>query len=204
MTRIFYKTQRNQKPLYTGFTLIEMMVAVSLFSVVSLIVVGTVLVLINGNAQNQTEQQVLGGLTVALDTMTREIRSGTHYYCTTSPDNSHGTNVSDCRNGSSGISFRESVRRLTTGRAYDRVAFFFDVDDGRIMRKIATDDAEPITPSNIDIISLQFVVTGTDTLEEGDTEQSTVTIVIRAQDNTGFNDKEFTIQSTVTQRILDL
>jgi len=64
-----------------GFTLIEMIVSLALFSVVVTISVGSLLILIASNRQLQDEQAVLANLSFALDSMTREIRTGSAYVC---------------------------------------------------------------------------------------------------------------------------
>jgi prepilin-type N-terminal cleavage/methylation domain-containing protein len=73
----------------SGFTLIEMIVSLALFSVVITITVGALLVLINTSSQLQEKQTVLTNLSFALDSMTREIRTGTNYFCW-SRDNQNG------------------------------------------------------------------------------------------------------------------
>ena len=65
-----------------GFTLIEMIVSLALFSVVVTISVGSLLILIASNRQLQDEQAVLANLSFALDSMTREIRTGSAYVAT--------------------------------------------------------------------------------------------------------------------------
>ena len=71
----------NQVRRQSGFTLIEMIVSLALFSVVITIAVGALLTLINTNAQLQSEQNVLTNLSFTLDSMAREIRTGTNYFC---------------------------------------------------------------------------------------------------------------------------
>ena len=65
-----------------GFTLIEMIVSLTLFSAVITIAVGAFLVLLAANKQLQEEQAVLTNLSFALDSMTREIITGTGYVAT--------------------------------------------------------------------------------------------------------------------------
>jgi prepilin-type N-terminal cleavage/methylation domain-containing protein len=192
-----------------GFTLVEMLVAVSLFSVVAIISTGTVLVLINNNTSRQSDQQTLGALTMAFDTMTREIRTGTYYRCA----NSNFANLaslpsvgnSDCISGARGIAFRESTRRLTLGRTNDLIAFYYDSTARTIFRKISDLPPESIIPDNIEITSFRFVVLGTPTLlgGSGNVQQPFVLIVVEARER-NTNEPPVLIQTTVTQRILDL
>jgi len=204
-----------------GFTLIEMLVALSLFSVVSVIVAGSLVSLIGNNLLLQSKQQMSVGLAAALDNMTREIRMGVYYYChdgnfgggaplnISSAISPPDISASDCDGGESGMAFRETVRRLTSASSNDRIAFYHRAPagavPGAIMRRIGN-TVEPITPETINITGLRFFVTGTDTLTAGnDTIQPTVTIIVEAEDRQlGASAERFIIQSTVTQRVLDL
>ena len=86
------KKSQNQN---LGFTLVEMIVS-RYFSIVVTTAVGAMLVLISTNQQLQSEQNVMTNLSFALDTMTREIRTGYNYYCTTSDTNPSGETKNDC------------------------------------------------------------------------------------------------------------
>src|SRR6056297_849303 len=83
------------KQTTAGFTLIEMIVSLALFSVVVTISVGALLVLIASNRQLQDEQAVLTNLSFALDSMTREIRTGSAYVCRSRPNTSGSSIFSD-------------------------------------------------------------------------------------------------------------
>ncbi len=64
-----------------GFTLIEMIVSLAIFSFVVTIAVGSLIVLLSTNRMMQEEQSVMTNLSFALDAMTREIRTGSGYVC---------------------------------------------------------------------------------------------------------------------------
>jgi prepilin-type N-terminal cleavage/methylation domain-containing protein len=188
----------------TGFTLIEMLVALSLFTIVVTIAVGAFLSLIGASKGVQSEQSVMTTLTFVLDSMTREIRTGNNYYCTSGNFSSQETYVAgnDCENGSTGISFVEAGSSIT-GSGATRIAYYYDSSgDGSILRRVGTGPAESIVSEGIAINNAQFFVTGTDRLGAGtDTLQPTVTIILEARDDTGATT---TLQTTVTQRELDI
>ena len=75
-----------------GFTLVEMIVSLGVFSVVVTIAVGALLVLISSNEQLQKEQSVMTNLSFAIDSMTREIRTGRNYFCDARPNKNAGAN----------------------------------------------------------------------------------------------------------------
>jgi prepilin-type N-terminal cleavage/methylation domain-containing protein len=208
----------SSKPITAGFTLIEMLVSLALFTIVVTIAVGSLLVLISGNSRLQGEQSVMTTLAFALDSMSREIRTGSGYYCwnnvsvnTSQPTTGIGS-TRDCTSSfasSHWLSFVEGGASLTAGTGNQRVAYYFDstATPKTIMRQIGNNAAESMIPQSstgldgIEITDVQFFVSGS---AVADTNQPTVTIVIEATESTAAGDKLFTLQTTVTQRELDL
>src|SRR3989344_7842968 len=76
-----------------GFTLIEVVVSVALFSIVMVVCVTALLALVNANRKAQALQSVMNNLSIALDDMARNVRMGTNYHCS-EPIN--GTDPQDC------------------------------------------------------------------------------------------------------------
>jgi len=99
-----------------GFTLIEMIVSLGLFSIVITISVGALLVLIATNEQLQAEQSVMTNLSFALDSMTREIRTGTNYYCASRPNYSSGGVEAIFDDGDSQESLGQNTNDCPTGQ----------------------------------------------------------------------------------------
>ena len=212
-----------------GFTLIEMIVSLGVFSVVVTTAVGAMLMLISTNQQLQGEQSVMTNLAFALDTMTREIRTGYNYYCTSAvnynaggaanifdddnnPETLIGVNTSDCSTGRpnnaqlQGLSFYEGGDSITGNvSGARRIMYFYDEDAKTIMRRVGNNDAQAIVSSGLVIQNAVFHVTGSSPLSSGNnTEQPTVTIYIEAQEKDEPTAKTYYIETTVTQRTLDL
>jgi len=210
----------------SGFSLIEMIVSLALFSIVITISVGALLMLIGTNEQLQGEQSVMTNLSFALDSMAREIRTGTNYYCNSASsltDNGNmftssnnldtllGTSTRDCSNGNQssqrlhGFSFKEAGDSVTGSD--DRILYYFDSSVGQIFRRIGSQAAEPITSSGIYIDKLEFFVTGSKPLQAGspnNADQASVTIFIKAREANKATAKSFYIQTTVGQRTIDI
>lgn len=193
-----------------GFTLIEMIVSLGIFSIVVTTAVGAMLILISTNQQLQSEQNVMTNLSFALDTMTREIRTGYSYYCTSVPselanhDDFAEDDVNECPDGREGadrqgVSFFEGGSSLT-GDTESRILYFYDESDQSIYRQIGDESAQAIVSSGLAITNAEFYVTGTTV---GDDEQPTVTVYLEAQDRND-DSKTYYLQTTVTQRILDI
>ena len=194
----------------TGFTLIEMLVALSLFTIVVTIAVGAFLSLIGASKSVQGEQSVITTLTFVLDSMTREIRTGTNYYCDTRSVLDDATQVStstvrNCTGGSDGLSFVEAGSSITAGAVSRRISYYYDNSSSTnrtVMRKVGNGTPQSIVSDGITVTSAQFFVTGVDRLGLGtDVNQPTVTIILEARDENGATT---TLQTTVTQRELDI
>ena len=199
-----------------GFTLIEMLVALSLFTIVVTIVAGSLLVLIDGNKQLQGEQSVMTNLSFAMDSMTREIRTGSKYLCWESNfpgifSDQEGKNFSDCTLGNNnnkkyqGVSFVETGSSITGTGAF-RIAYFYDSINKTINRRVGNNaTAQSIVSNGISIDRAEFFVTGSSPFGMNeDINQPTVTIVIEASETGAAGEKPYVLQTTITQRELDL
>lgn len=212
-----------------------MIVSLAVFSVVITIAVGALLVLVKTNDQLQGEQSVMTNLSFALDSMTREIRTGTKYYCDAAANYSAGgpnnifddgnnldtildlDDVRDCVNGRTppshnlqGVAFIEGGESITGG-ADERILYFFDntdsTDPKRIYRRFGTRSPEPITSDDIHIQKLEFFVSGSAPESSSEVNQPMVTIVVEAVESKFRNDanpKVYRLQTTITQRTLDI
>lgn len=184
-----------------GFTLIEVLVSLALFTIVVTMSVGTLLILIDTNSKAQNMQSVMTNLGYALDSMTRDIRTGTYYQCSSNLTLTTGSKtISNCSSGGSAFAFTESGASLT-GVAGGRIGF--QLNNGRIERNLANNGWSPITPSDVTINTLDFVVTGTD---PADPYAPTVTIFISGTANLGSGQTSdtFELQTTITQQQVDV
>ncbi len=66
----------NKKKSQKGFTLIEMMVSVSIFAIVVMISMGAIFTVVDSNKKAQSLKSVMNNLNFALETMTRTIKTG--------------------------------------------------------------------------------------------------------------------------------
>jgi prepilin-type N-terminal cleavage/methylation domain-containing protein len=64
-----------------GFTLIEIIVALMIFSIVAVVALAALVKIVDANRKAQTTQDAVIGLSFALDAMSREMRTATHIYC---------------------------------------------------------------------------------------------------------------------------
>ena len=209
-----------------GFTLVEMIVSLAVFSIVLTVSVGALLVLVATNQQLQAEQSVMTNLSFALDSMTREIRTGSGYYCESHPntngpgaifssgsdlDDLLGDSVNDCPNGYQGNKRYHGISIIEGGDSIsdtaDRILYFYDTEEKKIFRKIGNGNVESIVSSGIVIEECEFVVTGTKPLSDtggNRTDQPVVTVFIKATEKGAATNKPYYLQTTITQRTLDV
>jgi prepilin-type N-terminal cleavage/methylation domain-containing protein len=174
---------------HKGFTLIEMMVAVSIFIVVLTVSAGALLSIINANRKSQTLRTVMDNLNFAIEEMVRDIRRGTEYSCGLSgPDN--------CSTGSPSFVFK-----FVDGTKYvyekngdnELVALKLDADNTRL-------DETVLTTPEIKIDNLTFYVEGVGV------NQIQPRVIISLSGHTEYKRKDrsnFSIQTSVTQRVLE-
>ncbi len=205
----FYTSKPNHKTS-KGFTLIELMVSMSIFGIVSTISVGTLLVMIDANRKAQSVSSAMSSLSFVLDNITRNVRTGYDYYCST-VSGTLGRNDSllgvghtkDCANGNSLI--------FTDSRSGARMAFR---QNGTVLERRIVDSRSgnagkswlQVTPDNVVINTFDVTVAhAEETFEDnGDTEQPQVTLVVAGVVNAGQKtETDFNLQANVTQRVLD-
>jgi prepilin-type N-terminal cleavage/methylation domain-containing protein len=64
-----------------GFTLVEMIVSLMIFSIVAVVALAALVKIIDANNKAQTIQSAVTSLSFSLDSMSRELRSGSEIYC---------------------------------------------------------------------------------------------------------------------------
>jgi prepilin-type N-terminal cleavage/methylation domain-containing protein len=194
-----------------GFSLIEVLVSLSIFTIVMTISVGVLMVLIGANAQAQNTQSIMTNLTFALDSITRELRTGSDYYCGSSSSlPTSGANTRNCASGGDAISFNEGGRSLTDNASSRRIAI--RLNNGTIERRLGNGDGDgnaneaedwsALTSPDIVVTNMSFYVTGA---TRGDNKSPTATIYIEGiagvEDG---SEGRFHVQTTVVQQLLDI
>ena len=64
-----------------GFTLVEMIVSLMIFSIVAVVALGALVKIVSANKKAQTLQASITNLNFAIDSMSREMQVGGRYYC---------------------------------------------------------------------------------------------------------------------------
>lgn len=177
-----------------GFTLVEMIVSIGLFSIVMLVSVGAYLIIVSSDRRARTTNDLSTSLSFAIESMGRTIRTGTNYQC----GGSGGTNC--WPTGQSILTLKDDKNQDVT---------YLLKADGTIgactSLPCTSSNATSITDPRIAVSSLTFFVQGVGT---SDQTQPRVTFLVKgsiipdARSTT--TPITFSIQNTAAQRALDL
>ncbi len=163
-----------------GFTVIEMIVAVGLFSVVVSIAAGGFINALRAQRQAAGLIAANSNVSLAIEQIAREIRTG----------------VSFCAEIGSCITRNEIAFR--NGYGEDVV---YRLEDGAIKRGIVGGDFEIITAANVRVHDLVFILNGTDPV---DGLQPRITMVVKVSSREPvLTGNIITLQTTVTSRLID-
>ncbi|HWO07320.1 MAG TPA: type II secretion system protein [Candidatus Paceibacterota bacterium] len=193
-----------------GFSLIELMVAVTLFAVVMLVAVGALLSLVDANRKARALESVMNNLNIAVDGMVRSMRMGNSFNCNAEavPDPNVG---GDCPNGDVLVSF--APFGSDPNDAGERWVYYFVEGSGETPGQLwrsrdGGTSGEPITAPEVDIEEVSFYVVGTIRANTPTQDLSQPKIVVVIKGTAGGESVRtattFYIQATAVQRVLDL
>ncbi|MDQ1299563.1 MAG: putative Type pilus pilin [Patescibacteria group bacterium] len=175
-----------------GYSLLEMIVSLGIFSMVMLVVMGAYVTLISLDRQARANNQLAASLSFAVESMARSMRTGTSYDCNA------GGNPLNCSSGGGTISFLDSQGQIIS---------YIQKSDGSIGQCTGTpgcldNNAVSLTDRRINITSLRFYVRG---VGVNDDTQPNVTFVIAGTMTTDAGEvTDFSIQTGATQRLIEL
>lgn len=193
---LFFCISKKEKiKLGAGFTLVEMMVAIAIFSLVMLVAIGAVLAIVGANKKAQSLTSVINNLNFAFEAMTRDLRTGDDYHCN---KDSGDTNLpQDCPFGDDSIIFSSS--QYGEKVIYSR-------SNNRIVKTIGSNPPTYLTAPEIVIENLKFYVVDSDTTTSSppNYNQARILVVISGYAGNLGESSKFSIQTTVSQRRLDI
>lgn len=191
MSRIGYREKR-------GFTLVEMLVAVSVFTVVMIIAVGALLIVNDSYRKTRQLRDVMDNVNLMVELITKEIRAGNTYHC----NDTIGTlsDPRDCPRASGGSTSFVFNKSDGTSERYRL--------EGGQLKRLQGFSWIPIHDPDVTIDSLKFYVDGAeDDLNPGSPdpyEQPRVTITVTGSVELPRLQTDFQLQTTATQRVVEL
>ncbi|MBU0611912.1 prepilin-type N-terminal cleavage/methylation domain-containing protein [Patescibacteria group bacterium] len=180
-----------------GFTIIEMMIAISVFLVVIMFGMGS---LLNANLihrKSQDVRSIMDNLSFIMEDMSRNLRTGYNYHCIDDDNFTAIDTPRSCSDGGGfGIAFETSLG--------ERWVYYIS-EDGVFRSTEAPYEPDEtyveLTSDRIIIDSGTFTVVGA---EAGDDQQPLIIIGLAGRIESPKGDTPFSLQTSVSQRLLDI
>ena len=204
-----FRNKKN-KQKSSGFTLVEMLVAIAVFMSVMVVAVTALISIVNANRKSQAIKSVVDNVTFAIDSISRDMRAGTNYRCGDLSTDNFFIIEGDCTGGNNGVQYKNPDNTFTQYRFVSTNKSPTANIQKRSCPSISScldwkDMTAPI--SNVNITNMKFYVLGSETggLERGSRIQPRVIITLEgvAGDDAKGTKTTFQIQTTVSQSVRD-
>jgi Tfp pilus assembly protein PilV len=192
----------------SGYTIIETMIAISLFIVIVMSGMGA---LLNANLLHQKSRDmrsILDNLSFIMEDMSRNLRTGYNYRCVYNDDDLTSGNIGTPQSGSDclGVAFEEASGNPTVSS--DQWVYYLSgsAPDGFMMKSTAG-ALNPVQLNPDDIVidqSSGFTVLGAEPVSEGDTQQPIITITLSGKILYKDIETPFLLRTSVSQRLIDV
>jgi hypothetical protein len=183
----------------SGYTIIETMIAISLFIIIIMAGMGA---LLNANLLHQKSRDmrsVIDSLSFIMEDMSRNLRTGYDYHCI---DDGIYTSINthSCANGA-GVSFKSAPPTSQwvyfVGTYNGKSGIFKSIDGGTNFIQLTSDQI------SINTVSSGFLVRGAEP-PPSDSQQPFVTIRLVGTITSNNVTSSFSLQTSVSQRIIDI
>ena len=196
-----------------GFTLIELMVSVTIFVIVMVISLGSLLSISAAERKAEVLKTVMNNLNFGLESMSRAVRTGIAYHCGDSGAAAIDE-PQDCPGGDDYLAFEAVGGDINDSS--DQVVYRLETSPATcgpastgscIMRSDNSGgDFFPITAPEVVVSNLTFYVVGSEPQFQGDPTTSQPKVVITLSGSIVIGTAPptvFALQTTVTQRLYD-
>jgi len=166
---------RRSKNHQRGFTLVEMIVSLGLFTVLVLSVTGALLSMLDANRKATAIRASMDGVNFALDDISRNVRTGWNYTCISTEDTNTSTliaptTITACNTLATGGGIKVETSAGTmeyyfnppSGTTFGVINKGFRDNDGT-----ASYAAVRLTPEDVNITSASFYVMGNNLVGDG-------------------------------------
>lgn len=172
-----------------GFTLVELIVSIAAFTIVIVIGLGSVVTTSRTYQRSISQSEAIDSLSFAMDTMSRRIRTGINYGC------------------DSICTTQGNERFVFDDQGQSQVIYSLEESpEGKYIQRVTNTGSESFTqvltsPKVINISDMKFYVIGQSNTDQ---LQPRVQIVIKGQTRFGTGVSDFSLQTTVVQRQIDV
>ncbi len=185
-----------------GFTLLEIIVAMAIFTVAVLIGISSLLLFIDGQKKALAIQSAYDNLRFTLETISKDLRVGNNYQCGDYSflDQPVPNDCDYSHSGDNQISFVDKNNNWVTYRFNNNAIEKFV---NHAPSYVEAPNFTAITGTDVVIDSLRFYVSGS-ALAPGDTFNPLITIVLSGEAGKGKAISTFNLETSVTQRKKDI
>ena len=179
-----------------GFSLIELMVAMTIFTIVVIMAIGAFLVVTDASKKAKSLRIAMDNVNFAMENMSRSLRLGSNYYCSSSPVSGLPTNslaTSDCLDGKNAIIFTSYNAPEKGDQAFQLV----NNNGLGIVQKVSSAGSLDLTSPEVNITDLRFFVRGS---SPSDNYQPSVFIIMKGEVLVGGKVNNFAVQTLASQR----
>jgi type II secretory pathway pseudopilin PulG len=184
-----------------GFTLVELMVSTTIFVVIIISSIGSLLVLLGASKESRGLRFAMDNVNFAMESMTRSVRMGVSYYCSADPTVSPPTDpetFKDCLGGGTLLSFIPQANMASPRLTYKlKSRYPNDPDSTRTIERCEGEDCVEIVSSDIDVKTFRIYVTGSDPRDE---YQAKAYILLKGEIEVKNEKVPFMIQALASQR----
>ncbi len=175
-----------------GFTLMEMVVSLGIFSLLAVAALGVMIGLLDVELKATGAQTALDNVRFGLELITKEMRTGYQY------DIPDGSSTS-CPGFVEGVKFTAS----------DAKKRMYYLSGGRIMRLVGATDCiaaspQPFTSEDVAVERFHFILRGQTKAAEDGQPWATILMDVRVNGGRGRAPSVMNLQTTVAQRFRDL
>jgi prepilin-type N-terminal cleavage/methylation domain-containing protein len=220
MKNIIFKTKKIHNG---GFTLIETLVSLTLFTVVLVIAGGTIVSVIDINKRNQAISSVVNNLNYSIDSMVRDIKTGYLYKCDydetyTIASLKSYSNPGECLDNGKSITLISTISGIDTVVKYEFVGL--SGENGYINKTVYTTSGDEVgsysitDTNNVNITDVKFSVKNPDALDcavknptpaDCVVGQPSVAVVIKGMaGNQQIEVSKFYVQTFISQRLINV
>jgi prepilin-type N-terminal cleavage/methylation domain-containing protein len=194
LARIRFGGACPTKSFRRGFTLVEMMVAIAVFSIVMVTAMSALLNVIAANNKARAIKTAINNVSFALEGISKDMRMGTDYSCIDELND----NVTCSSEGNIGIKYKSP-------RAYSGQYAYYKFEDTAILECLEKEESDscagnldfmPITSSEVEITKATFYVLGT----ESDLKQPRMILTLSGKAGKDKIATTFDLQTGISQR----
>lgn len=195
---MFFIENKKRNKINNGFTLVEMMVSVAIFSIIMVVGIGALVSIMDKYQVSQQEKEASDSLNFVLETITREMRLGTDYWREPSSELSSPPENPSARDGEARTDNGNLIGfNASDGRGY----IIYSINNGVLYRQRDFGVLEPLTDSSQVLIKeARFRVMNAG--DPDDLKQPLVWMQLLAYPP-GRDESIKVIQTLVSQRLLD-